>query len=42
MIVFDVIEKKPTTTTLFAFGFFTQIIVARPKVSIHSKFQSFF
>ena len=39
MIVFDVIEKKDT---FFAFRFFTEIIVAKPKVGTHSKIQSLF
>ena len=35
MIVFDVIEKR-TEITFFAVGHVTEIIVAKPKINIHS------
>ena len=35
-------HRKTTKITFFAFRFFTEIIIAKPKVNIHSKIQSLF
>ena len=39
MIVFYIIEKRQKSH-FFAFSFFIEIIVANPKVNIHSKIKS--
>ena len=42
MTIFDVIEKQQKSRFFFSFFFFIKIIVANPKVNIHSKIQSHF
>ena len=41
MTVFNVIEKRQRSRFI-AFRFFTEIIIAKPKVNIHPKIQSLF
>ena len=40
MTVFNVLGKRQKTL-FFAFGIFTKVIIAKPKVSIQSEIQSF-